>query len=190
MARVHKMDQPLTVEDLESYSGLDGSPRARKVRRETTRRARFLELMREGVFLSTAAALVGLGESTVREWRSKGEKARSGRFKDFADDVNEARADGELRRQRAVTAVAVNEGDARTLLKMMQICYPHWRIPKELDVKVTGDGSPVGVVLQVAGMTTEQLDALAGVDLDDLGGLRLPTDGRPTTPEPEEPTDG
>jgi hypothetical protein len=189
MPRVHKMDQVILVEETQSYTDSGGTRRQRKVTREVTRRERFLELMGEGTFITTGAALVGLGESTIHEWRRKGEKARSGRYRDFATDLHRARAEGELRRQRACTAVAVGEGDARTLLKMMQICYPHWRIPKEHQITVDATGPAVETVRQVSKMTPEQLEVLVAVDLDELDGLRLPTDDprdRPTT-DTEEP---
>ncbi len=183
-----KLEKPIEVE----YPDATDPKGLRTVTRTMTRRERLMDLLRQGVFIKTAAQLISIGESTIHEWRAKGGKAKSGQFRQFVDEFDKAIAEGELLDTRRVKALAIREGDAKTLLKMMQIRHKHWRIPKELGVTLTGDlGVSADAVLQVAGMTPEQLNALAGVDLDDLGGLHLPTDDRrPTATEPEEPTDG
>lgn len=181
MPRGHKLDQPLIVEDDVVERRDDGTAYTRTVRRETTRREEFLRLLRLGTFVKTAANLVGLGESTVHRWRNQGSKARSGKLKVFAEQVALAISEGELKDTQRIKALAVREGDARTLFRMLQVRHPHWRMPKEHEITVSGSGTgpAPAMVLNVTKLDVEQLKALGGVDLDELGGdLRLPTDDR------------
>ena len=51
-----------------------------------------VRLIKHGVPITHAAAAVGVSESTVYAWITKGQAAKSGRFSEFSEDVTRAKA--------------------------------------------------------------------------------------------------
>lgn len=59
--------------------------------------ARIIRYVKGGVYLETAAASAGIGKSTLHEWLRRGREEKSGKYREFADEVEAAVADDEAR---------------------------------------------------------------------------------------------
>ena len=53
--------------------------------------------IRAGNYYEAACAYAGIGYSTFREWMVKGEKAKSGKYREFAETVKRAEHEAEVR---------------------------------------------------------------------------------------------
>lgn len=66
------------------------------------REAAICDALGKGASWREAAAAAGVAESTVYLWRDRGRKARSGKFSEFSERADRARAEGELTAVEAV----------------------------------------------------------------------------------------
>lgn len=88
--------------------------------------------IREGNYYEAACAYAGIGYSTFRMWMVKGEKAKSGKYREFVEAVKRAEYEAEAR------MVALWQehmpGDYRAIRDFLERRYPQ-RWGKRLDVK-------------------------------------------------------
>lgn len=61
------------------------------------RTERLLQAIRAGNYYDAACAYAGIGYSTFREWIVRGEKAKTGKYAEFAEAVKKAELDAETR---------------------------------------------------------------------------------------------
>lgn len=145
--------------------------------REVVRRDAILELVRQGCTHRVAALRAGVSESTFYSWRDRGQKARSGKFRQFYEDLQtaEAQAEATLTLQMRVHG----RTEWRAVAWMLERRFPStWRAKQTVDATITTPAgqAPVGVIVGVASMDADQLAALSGCNLDDLDNLQLPTE--------------
>lgn len=57
---------------------------------------RVIAYLRQGNYLETAAAAAGIDRTTLRDWLRRGERAKSGRYREFSLAVEKARAEAEV----------------------------------------------------------------------------------------------
>lgn len=85
-------------------------------------RAKFIEFIRDGNYLETAAASAGVHPNTPREWLRKGGREESGEHRDFWLAYHEAESESE--RSLLTLAVTHAKTDGRLALDIMARKYP------------------------------------------------------------------
>lgn len=78
--------------------------------------ARICTRVRAGAFLKNAALLEGVSERTLHKWRQKGRNARSGLYRNFLDDVEEAREEHRDQVMHGVLATAKVVDDPKAVI--------------------------------------------------------------------------
>lgn len=135
--------------------------------------------IRQGVPQKTAANRAGVSESVFYKWKTRGNKAKSGRYFQFVEALKRANVDAEVSLVLQVRTAA--KGDWRAAMAILRQRFPeNWRKEAKTTVTVqgpSGDGAvPLKLVGQLSLMTPEQLSALAGNDLDTLGKTEVDED--------------
>jgi hypothetical protein len=134
------------------------------------RQEKLLSYVRQGCTLRAAALKAGIHERTFYLWREKGEKARTGKYREFVDALEEAQAHAEV---ALVTSLKLQGAeDWRALAWMLERRFPEaWAKQQIVENRhADSDGGPLPtptLTINFADATPEQLAALAGVDLDD-----------------------
>ncbi|MCS1351159.1 hypothetical protein [Mechercharimyces sp. CAU 1602] len=67
---------------------------------------KILDAIRLGNYLETAAAYAGISKSTLYDWLRRGEREKSGRYKEFSDAVEKHLAEVEVRDLAVITRAA------------------------------------------------------------------------------------
>jgi hypothetical protein len=104
---------------------------------------RICEALRDGAPRAVAAEAADVGDSTLYRWLERGDRARSGRFREFWEAVRAAEAEAMTRALRVVWQ-AIEAGDGRLAMEFLSRRWPadFGRRPIEL----TGaDGGPLQV---------------------------------------------
>lgn len=164
-----------------------------RVKRQTIkRRDAVLELVRQGVHQKVAAVRAGISEATFYAWRKRGMEARSGQYREFYDDLQAALSLSETTLVLQMRSHARTPGapGVRATQFLLERRFPdRWGERKTVENvgAPTVAGPTTNLVLAVGGMTPEQLAALGGADLDDMEGMRLPTDDPAPPPAQEDP---
>ncbi len=73
------------------------------------RQERIVELIRAGNYMEIAAQAAGIDVSTLYRWLQRGEKARSGKYRQFRDAVMRARVEAEARAVVVVQKAALDD---------------------------------------------------------------------------------
>lgn len=73
------------------------------------RQERIVELIRAGNYMEIAAQAAGIDVSTLYRWLQRGEKARSGPYRQFRDAVMRARVEAEARAVVVVQKAALTD---------------------------------------------------------------------------------
>lgn len=134
----------------------------RKTRLTPERQAKIVNAIRAGAYIETAAAAAGINKTSLYAWLKKGERYPGTIFSAFADAVNEALAQAEMRDVLAISKAAGEDWRAAA-----------WRLERKFPgrwgqitrTQISGpDGGPVRVNtnVDVTTLTDEQLAALAG----------------------------
>lgn len=84
------------------------------------RQAKICGLIRAGHYMKTAAMASGISEDTFHDWKSKGESAKSGKFRAFYDAVVEAEGQSEL----LLVDRVLKEGGAKGALEILKRRFP------------------------------------------------------------------
>lgn len=145
------------------------------------RQARIMELIRQGCPQGVAARRSGLSERQFYDWCARGRAARSGKYHDFWNALEQAQAIAEA---TLVLRMQVHaQADWRAAAWMLERRFPdRWKQHKAVEQTVTTpEGTPARLIVQLGDLDPAQLSALSGVDLDGMG---LPTDGPDNPPEP------
>ena len=139
--------------------------------------------IRQGVPQRTAALSAGIGESTFYTWRARGEKARSGKYRDFYLALVKAQADAEKNLVLKLQKHASTEGSAGVgAIKFLLACrFPErWAERHIVENRMQdhkGGPAPSAVSINLAALTPAQLAAITGTDLGDDGEeLHAPLD--------------
>ena len=61
-----------------------------------------IELIRKGNYVSVAASAAGVSESTLYSWLQRAKNAKSGKFLEFSESLQKARAEAEVKAVEAV----------------------------------------------------------------------------------------
>jgi len=104
--------------------------RPSKLTPEVTKR--LVEAIRAGNYYEAACAYAGIGYSTFRVWMIKGEKAKSGKYREFIEAIKKAEYEAEAR-MVALWQEHMPE-DYRAIRDFLERRYPE-RWGKRLDVK-------------------------------------------------------
>ena len=124
MARPPKLNDRVTLDGAADATG-------QRTQRKVLRRDAVLELVRQGCTHKVAALRAGISESTFYAWVSKGKAAKSGLYRDFADDLElaEAVAEGTLTLQMRAHAAR----DWRATAWMLERRFPEtWKEQREI----------------------------------------------------------
>ena len=84
------------------------------------RQDKICNLIRAGHYFVTAALASGISEDTFHDWKAKGEKAKSGPFRDFWQAVKEAEGQSEL----LLVDRILKEGGAKGALEVLKRRFP------------------------------------------------------------------
>jgi transposase len=79
---------------------------------------KLLKAIATGVSYSDACAIAGVGYSTFKEWKAKGEAARSGKFADFAADIKKANAVATTKHVQNINRAAL-DGETITEIRIV-----------------------------------------------------------------------
>lgn len=79
---------------------------ARKAKLSPDIQAKIVGLIKAGNFSSTACALAGVSESTFYRWMDRGRGAKSGRYREFWEAVEQAKAFAEAKYLEVIQQVA------------------------------------------------------------------------------------
>lgn len=105
--------------------------------------AKIAKLVAEGHFLSVAARVSGIGETTLHRWMERGAAAKKGPYRRFWRAMQHAEALNEVRLVRLWTRAG--KKDWRAAMEMAARRYPErWSPPKdrvELDANVNHAGA-------------------------------------------------
>lgn len=121
---------------------------------------KIVQLMRGGVFLKDAAEFSGIGESTARNWKTRGERELESiergerkkvrrsekKFVEFAEAITRARAHANVS-DLNVMAIAAQE-DPYWAERRLRLRNPHW-FKEQVDVTSGGKEVQGGVGLTV-----------------------------------------
>ena len=124
MARPPKLNDRVTLDGATDATG----------QRKVLRRDAVLELVRQGCTHKVAALRAGISESTFYTWVSKGKAAKSGIYREFANDLElaEAVAEGTLTLQMRAHAAR----EWRATAWMLERRFPEtWKERKEIAVE-------------------------------------------------------
>lgn len=135
----------------------------RKTRLTLDRQEKIINAIRAGAYIETAAAAAGINKTSLYAWLKKGERYPGTIFSAFADAVNAALAQAEMRDVLAISKAA-GEGDWRAAAWRLERKFPG-RWGQTTRTQISGpDGGPVQVNtnVDVTKLTDEQLAALAG----------------------------
>ena len=77
----------------------------------------------QGLPYKAAALLAGVSERSFYNWRNRGEKAKSGRYFQFLQDLTRAQQKFKLRIHTAILE-QTDRGDARTGLQLLKLRHP------------------------------------------------------------------
>ena len=83
-------------------------PPGRPSKLDTTTQQKFLDAVREGLPYSTACALAGIAETTLHNWRLKGEQDPDSPYFEFLRSVKEAEAEAEAANVKRIRSAADN----------------------------------------------------------------------------------
>lgn len=126
-------------------------------------------LIRAGHYFCTAAAACGIHKSTFQDWKTKGENAKAGKFREFWLAVKEAEGVSEL----LLVDKILKEGGAKGALEVLKRRFPerwgdrhrleHSTPDGPLGLNHSGDAGPsVQVVIG------DKADVWAGTDVEEL----------------------
>ena len=93
---------------------------------------RLTEAIRDGNYYEAACGYAGIHYSTFRKWMIKGEKAKSGKYREFFEDIMQAECEAEVR-MVAQWQKCMPE-DYRAIRDFLERRYPE-RWGRRLDVK-------------------------------------------------------
>lgn len=119
-------------------------PRGRPCKLTPELQAKIVTLMRDGNYVETAAACVGINKETLYAWLKKGARGEGGKFKDFSNAVEKAQAEAERRDVQNIGNAAA-EGAWQASAWRLERKFPK-RWGRMDRTEVTGkDGGPVKV---------------------------------------------
>ncbi len=100
---------------------------------------RLTEAIRAGNYYEAACAYAGIAYSTFREWMVRGEKAKSGKYREFVEAITQAEYEAEVR-MVALWQKHMPE-DYRAIRDFLERRYPdRWgRRKLDVDMKHSGD---------------------------------------------------
>lgn len=127
MARPPKLNDRVTLDGATDATG-------HRTQRRVLRRDAVLELVRQGCTHKVAALRAGISESTFYTWVAKGKAAKSGIYREFANDLElaEAVAEGTLTLQMRAHAAR----EWRATAWMLERRFPEtWKERKEIAVE-------------------------------------------------------
>lgn len=139
---------------------------------------RMLDYVRAGAYLHVAAAAIGVTPETVSRWLSKGEKAKSGHYAEFRQDILAAVAEASL-----VAEVQVKQNKPETWLRCgpRRLLGDEWR---EADNQLVGPMNVVNTTIVPAPSLADLAAAL--VELS-KAGVCMPVEYSPySTPHSSE----
>jgi hypothetical protein len=140
-----------------------GKP-GRKTKLTPERQAKIVNAIRAGSYVETAAAAAGIDKVTLYRWLKRGGRFPGTIYADFADAVNEATAQAEMRDVLTISKAA-GEGDWRAAAWRLERKYPkRWGTVSRTEL--TGkDGGPVAMAsVDVTKLSDEELAALIRPD--------------------------
>ncbi len=181
--RTHIMAEVITIPTSEKYTDGDGATHTRKGTRQVTKQERLFELVRLGCTQKEAAVYAGISESSFYNWVERGSKSKRGRYHEFYEGLQTALAQALVGLELDARQMAKNE--PKVLCFILERRYPAL-YGKSPDIVINNGGrvERVDVIVQLPGLSKEQLAALAGADLDGPE-LALPTAPLHDRPEPE-----
>jgi transposase len=158
------------------------------------RRDRFIDAIKIGNYVDTAASLAGISRSSVYSWMAKGREGSRGEYVDFLNAVKEAEAFAEnsaVGQVRRAAVIPQNWTAAMTFLERR--FRDRWARPAQVVADPSGSGRDVlppgppdltdePVVIPMADRLTGILDALAAAGkldghADGSGSRTLPVPG-------------
>jgi hypothetical protein len=119
---------------------------------------RLLKALAAGNWRGVACEWAGIGERTFREWMSKGEGQKVGRFRDFRRRVLEAEQSAEIRAVGLVMKAA--EADARHAEWFLERKFPE-RWGRKDRHELTGAGGGTVQTASLEQLSREELLAIA-----------------------------
>jgi transposase len=126
---------------------------------------KILNAIRTGAFIETAAAAAGIHRDTFYEWMKRGEKAPSGMYREFKEQLDIAIAESETMCLALITAASASgvwQAAAWRLERRFPERWAQQKLADKTTVAVNGQpGAPGGVVVEIvrfADTPTEQLE--------------------------------
>ena len=113
--------------------------RPSKLTPEVTKR--LTEAIRAGNYYEAACGYAGIGYSTFRAWMVKGEKAKSGKYREFVEAITRAEYEAEVR-MVALWQKHMPE-DYRAIRDFLERRYPDRWGRKRLDIEHSGEAKVV-----------------------------------------------
>lgn len=151
-----------------------GKPMGRPTKLTPETQDRICNLIRAGHYFSTAAQASGVHKSTFQEWKTKGESAKAGKFREFWLAVKEAEGQSEL----LLVDKILKEGGAKGALEVLKRRFPErWGDRHRLEHS-TPDG-PLGMShtgdmgLSVQVVIGDAADVWQDADVDELSADEL-----------------
>ena len=90
------------------------------------------EAARLGLKWASCARYAGIGPSTLAVWRERGEKQRTGQFREFLDTIEAARAEGEKTHAQVILRAAA-KGDWKASETALRLMYGY-ETPSKLSI--------------------------------------------------------
>ena len=85
---------------------------ARPTKLTPERQTLIIKALREGNYIEAACAYAGIGKTTFYEWMERGQNATRGRYAEFANAVEKARAEAEMRNVQVIQKAALDTWQA------------------------------------------------------------------------------
>ncbi len=133
--------------------------------------AELIGLIKQGLPIGVAALHAGISRPTYYRWRSRGQKAKSGRYRLFYERVEAAQATAEavlVLRMKAHTQINGSAGVQATQFLLERRFPDRWAKHQVIENRAAGhDGgpAPARIGLDLSSMTPAQLAAITGTDL-------------------------
>jgi hypothetical protein len=103
---------------------------------------KILNLIKQGNYVKTACLACGIHESTFYKWVQRGESAKSGKFFEFVESLNEAKAIADIYFVQNIRKAGENykvPGNWKAMQYLLQARNPEdWVVPDKIEMETNG----------------------------------------------------
>lgn len=146
--------------------------------------------IKKGVFETHACVAAGISKATYYKFLARGRRSKSGKFREFSDAVEQAKAESVAHLVKTVEKAATTQWRAAAWLLERQHPAEFGRIDREQAERSSQpQASPTAAapsIMDPSGLTTTELDTLKAL----LMKATRPAEPRPTLTAPTMPPEG